>query len=290
MSAAAAGTLAAPMLRTRRGAAWLALPGLLVLFATFVLPMAWLLRVSFGGGGVAASGWTLQAYRRIVADPYYWQVAWNTLELGLGVSVATVLLAYPLALFLSRSRSRWRGVLAALAMAPMLVSAVVRTYGWMVLLGPQGAVNATLTALGAIHAPLPLSNNLLGASIALVQILMPYAILAMMGGFGRLDPRLEEAAASLGATPVQVFVRVVLPLSLPAAFTAGLLVFILAVSSFVTPRLIGGGRVFVLGTEVFNEATVTLDWPLAAALSIVLLLLFGLVLAVYRRLLRGMEA
>lgn len=291
MSAAAVGAAACPGAagRSRFDLAMLALPGLLVLLTTFLLPMAWLARVSLDGSSVG-SAWSWQAYARIVGDGYYWQVAWNTLVLGAVVSALTVVLAYPLALFLSRTESRWRGVLLVLATAPMLVSAVVRTYGWMVLLGNQGVINSALRSLGLIHAPLALSNNSLGATIALVEILMPYAILTMTGGFGRLDRHLEDAAASLGANRLRVFTRVILPLSLPGVFTAALLVFILAISSFVTPRLIGGGRVFVLGTEVFNEATVTLDWPLAAALSIVLLLLFGGVLAGYRRMLHTLEA
>jgi putative spermidine/putrescine transport system permease protein len=277
--------------RRRLGFMLLALPGLLTLTITFVMPMFWLGRVSLGdiGGARSQIAWTLAVYRKVIVDPFYWRVGLNTLVLGTVVSILTIVLAYPLALFLSRSTSRWRGVLGALAVAPMLVSAIVRTYGWMVLLGQHGLINSSLLALGLIHAPLQLSNNSLGAFIALIEIMMPYAILTMLGGFGRLDSRLEEAAASLGANRIRIFTKVVLPLSLPGMLTAALLVFILAVSSFVTPRLIGGGRVFVLSTEVFNEATVTLDWPLAAALSIILLILFGGVLAGYRRMLRVVE-
>ncbi len=118
---------------------------------------------------------------------------------------------------------------------------------------------------------------------------MPYAILAMLSGFGRLNTQLEEAAAMLGANRLRVFTRIVLPLSLPGVLTATLLVFVLAISSFVTPRLMGGGRVFVIGTEVYNEATVTLNWPLAASLSVLLLILFGSVIVIYQRAMRALE-
>ncbi|MCJ8141132.1 ABC transporter permease [Falsirhodobacter halotolerans] len=269
----------------------LLLPGLLALLATFILPMAWLLRASFSGSTMAAfgGGWTVEHYVAALTDPFYWKVALNTLTLGLTVSFFAVVLGYPIALFLSRTESRWRGVLTALAVAPLLTSAVVRTYGWMVILGDRGVINGTLQSLSLIDTPFRLSNNSFGATVALVEILMPYAILAMLAGFGRLSTQLEEAAAMLGANRLRVFWRIILPLSLPGVLTGALLVFVLAISSFVTPRLMGGGRVFVLGTEVFNEATVTLNWPLAAALSMVLLVLFSSVIVIYQRALRRLE-
>ncbi|MDH2327152.1 ABC transporter permease [Cereibacter sp. SYSU M97828] len=268
----------------------LLIPGLLAMLATFILPMAWLLRASFSTSTMVQVGFTLDHYRAALVDPFYWKVALNTLTLGLTVAGVAVVLAYPIALFLARTTSRWRGVLTALAVAPLLTSAVVRTYGWMVILGDRGVINGTLQSLSIIETPLRLSNNSFGATVALVEILMPYAILAMLAGFGRLSVQLEEAAAMLGANPLRVFWRIVLPLSLPGVLTGALLVFVLAISSFVTPRLMGGGRVFVLGTEVFSEATVTLNWSLAAALSVMLLVLFSSVIVIYQRALRRLEA
>ncbi len=112
---------------------------------------------------------------------------------------------------------------------------------------------------------------------------MPYAVLAMMSGFGRLNNSLEEAAGSLGASRTKVFTRVTLPLTLPGVLTAFLLVFVLTISSFVTPQLLGGGRVFVLATEIYNQATQTLNWPLASALSMILLVAFGGMIALYQK-------
>ncbi|WP_377297878.1 ABC transporter permease [Rhizobium sp. SGZ-381] len=270
----------------------LLLPGLAALTVTFLLPLIWLLRASFASDTTSAFGGgdvTLQSYRAVLFDPFYWQVAWNTLVLGFNVAVPAVVLSYPIALFLTRTTSRFRGVLTALAVAPLLTSSVVRTYGWMVILGDRGVINSGLQALSLTGGPVRLSNNSLGATVALVEILMPYAILAMLSGFGRLNLQLEEAAAMLGANRLKVFTRIILPLSLPGVLTAALLVFVLAISSFVTPRLMGGGRVFVLGTEVFNEATVTLNWPLAAALSVMLLVLFSSIILLYQRALSALE-
>ncbi|MDR3471103.1 MAG: ABC transporter permease [Devosia sp.] len=270
----------------------LLVPGLLALGLTFFAPLVWLLRASFAPSAFDAldlRNWTPAAYGALL-DPFYWRIAVNTAVLGLSVAVSCVVLSYPLALFLSRTTSRWRGVLTALAVAPLLTSTVVRTYGWMVILGDQGLVNNALAALHLIGQPLPISNNSFGATVALVEILMPYAILAMLAGFGRLNRQFEEAAAMLGANRWRVFWRIIVPLSLPGVLTAALLEFVLAISSFVTPALLGGGRVFVLGTEVYDEATVNLNWPLAAALSVVLLVLFGGIILLYQRALHALES
>lgn len=270
----------------------LLLPGLLALGVSFVAPMLWLLRASFSTSalGGPSGDWTLDHYTDVLFDPFYWRVTTNTLTYGLSVAFFAVVLSYPIALFLARSTSRWRGLLTALAIAPLLTSGVVRTYGWMVILGDRGVINGSLQALSLIDTPMRLTNNLLGATIAMIEILMPYAILAMLSGFGRLNAQLEEAASMLGANRLRVFWRIILPLSLPGIITAALLVFVLAISGFVTPRLMGGGRVFVLATEVFQEATVTLNWPLAAALAMLLLVMFSAIIVLYRRALRALEA
>lgn len=276
----------------RRSLLGLLIPGLLALAISFLLPLLWLLRMSFNRGGSAGAieyTWTLDTYVSALTDPFYWHVSLNTLELGGLVTAITLVVSYPLALFLTRTQSRWRGVLVALAITPLLTSQVVRTYGWLVILGDDGVINGTLTKLGLIDAPMRLSNNFTGASIALIEILMPYAILAMLSGFGRLNPELEHAAGSLGGNKWKVFWRITLPLSLPGVLTAGLLVFVLTISSFVTPSLVGGGRVFVLATEIYDKATFTLNWPLAAALSVLLLVIFGVIIACYLRAVRALE-
>ncbi|KTR86943.1 ABC transporter permease [Leucobacter chromiiresistens] len=278
--------------RSRLSAYGLVLPGVIGLFASFLVPLFVMIRMSLnenGSGGQLIETFTLASYRKALADPFYWEVVGNTLMLGLVCGLAAVVLSYPIALFLTRTTSRWKGVLIALAIAPLLTSAVARTFGWMAILGDQGVINAALMNTGLLSSPLRLSNNFLGTSIALVEILMPYAILAMISGFGRINSSLEEAAGSLGASKLKVFLRVTLPLSLPGVFTGFLLVFVLAVSSFVTPKLLGGGRVFILATEVYSEATQTLNWPLASALSVILLVVFGAIVAVYQRLIKRFE-
>lgn len=270
----------------------LLLPGVLVLILAFGLPVLVLARMSLnqhGRGGQLIETFTMESYAKALSDPFYWQIIQNTLLLGAVTAFIAILLSYPLALFLARTTSKWKGILIALAVAPLLTSAVARTYGWITILGDRGIINELLSSWGLIESPLRLSNNMLGTTIALIEILMPYAVLAMISGFGRLNPSLEEAAGSLGASRLKVFLRVTLPLTLPGVFTGFLLVFVLTISSFVTPRLLGGGRVFVLATEIYNEATQSLNWPMASALSVILLVLFGLLIAMYQRLIRNYQ-
>jgi ABC-type spermidine/putrescine transport system, permease component I len=282
--------------RSRQGrlVAWgLVAPALLALLVSYAYPLAWMIRMSFNigqGNGLYTTTFSLDSYIKPLTQAYYWQVIGNTLFLGVLVALLCVAVSYPIALFLAKSTSRWRSLLVALAIAPLLTSAVVRTFGWLVILGTQGLVNSTLTSLGLTSAPLPLANSFTGVVIGLVEIFMPYAILGMMSGFGRLSPELEEAASSLGASRRSVFLRITLPLSLPGLLTAFLLVFVLSISTFVTPQLLGGGRVHVMATEIYDQTTGLLNWPFAASLSVILLILFGTVVALYQRLARRLGA
>jgi len=240
-------------------------------------------------GGSFRPALTLENYQRFFADPYYLQIALNSLTLSLWVTSITLVLGYPIALFLFRLESRWKSLLLVVTISPLLVSAVVRTYGWIVILGDKGLLNSLLMGLGILDKPLRLINNEIGVIIGLVHILMPYMVLALLAGFGRLDPDLEKAAMSLGARPWVAFLRVTLPLSLPGVALGCLLTFALSISSFVTPTLLGGGRVFLLATEIYDQAIQLLNWPFAASMSILLLIAFGLTMILYARFTRRLE-
>lgn len=280
-------------LKTRLIPLWILIPALVAILISFIIPLVWLFRMSFnvtGPGTTLIQAFSFETYLRAILDPYYWQVMLETLKLGVIVSVITVVLSYPIALFLTKTESKWKGLLFALAIGPLLTSQIARTFGWIALLGNQGAVNTALLKIGLIDAPLQLSNNFIGTVIALVEVLMPYALLGMISGFSRVSTELELAAGVLGANPFVRFWRITFPLSLPGVFTGFLLVFVLSISSFVTPHLLGGGRVHVLATEIYDEATQTLDWPLAASLAIILLVFFGILIAVYQKLTKKLGA
>jgi putative spermidine/putrescine transport system permease protein len=273
----------------KRNLAWLGLPAAAVLAIVFVFPLAVLGRMAFNrtlSGGAMEEAWTLDTVHEAYADDFTFEITWNSLHLSLLTASLAVLFAYPVSLFLFRTESRWRGILAIAAVMPLLVNGVVRVFGWLVVLGDRGLVNNALIALGVNSEPVRLIYNWTGVVIGLTESLMPYAILALLAGFGRLDRNLEEAAMSLGARPWRTFVRVTLPLSLPAIALAWLLAFMLAMSAFVTPKLLGGGRVFTLATEIYDQAMVSLNWPLGATLSLYMLALLLLFVGAYGALTR----
>lgn len=269
--------------------AGLTLPAVGVIGLAFLVPILGLARMSFNPslpGGVIGEGWTLANYLTLASDPFYGTLTWASVRLALTATTTALLVGYPIALFLYRWQSPWRTVLAILAISPLLVSGVVRAYGWIVILGDAGWINSTLKGLGLISEPVPLINNYTGVVIGLTESLLPYMTLSLIAGFGRLDRGLEEAARTLGASPLRTFLRITLPLSLPALALGCVLCFVLAVSAFVTPKLLGGGRVFLLSTEIYDQAMVNLDWPSAASLSILMLLIFSTVLLLSGRLSR----
>ncbi|BCM86747.1 ABC transporter permease [Methylobacterium indicum] len=254
----------------------------------FVVPVLNLLRLSFlkvEATGTLRETFDLSSWQAILTDGFYAGLLVDSVRTCALITGLTLVLSYPIALLIHRCRGTIRTLLLVLVVTPLLTSAVVRTYGWVALLYDQGLVNGMLMALG-LSAPLRLMFNTVGVVIGLTEILMPYMILSLLAGFGRLDPRYEEAAMTLGASPWRTFLRVVLPLTLPGIALGCLLTFVLALSSFITPKLLGGGRVFLLATEIYDQAMVTLNWPLAAALSMVILAMFGLALVLYGRLVR----
>ena len=266
----------------------LLIPALIVNLGAFLWPVLNLASLAFrpvAPGGAIGTGWTWAIWAGLVEDSYYIELVGHSCLVALGITLLALVASYPLALFVHRASPRWRNPLVVLCVAPLLISAVVRTYGWLVILGDRGFVPSLLRSIGV--APPRLVFNETGVIIGLAEILMPYMILSLLAGFGRLDPALEDAAASLGAPPWTRFRRVVLPLTLPGIMLGCLLSFVLAVSSFITPKLLGGGRVNLLATEIYDQAIVTLNWPVAAALSIVVLVVFGLALLVYGRVVRA---
>jgi putative spermidine/putrescine transport system permease protein len=208
--------------------------------------------------------------------------------MGLWVTAWCLVLGYPVAYTLARLRSRrLRALLVACLLVPLMTSVVVRSYGWMILLANSGLVNEALLALGLVDTPVQLLFNLTGVVIALVAILLPYMVLTLVPVIQNVDAALEEAAQSLGARPWRTFRDVVLPLSLPGVAAGSILVFVLAIAAYATPRLVGGSRLLVIPIFVYDQAMALLNWPFAAATSFVLLALVLLLTGVQGRLLEG---
>lgn len=291
----AAGAPAAPLSEASsptRLALCLLLPIALVNTLVFIVPSLNLLRMSFNrslpGGGIQEAV-TLENYLAVMTDWFYLELVLNSIWISSVITILTLACSYPIALFIHRSSPAWRNLLILTCVSPLLMSAVVRTYGWLIILGDQGLINGLLRSLGLIGRPLRLVFNTTGVVIGLVEILMPYMILALLAGFGRLDRSYEDAARSLGARPWRVFMRVTFPLTLPGVALGCLLCFVLAISSFITPKLLGGGRVFLLATEIYDQAIVTLNWPVAATLSMLILVIFGAAMMLYARIVRALD-
>jgi putative spermidine/putrescine transport system permease protein len=244
-----------------------------VLLVFFVLPNALLLSASFlkTEAQQLTNEPTLDNYRFLLTRPLYLEVFLRTFVVGTAVGVIDVVLGYPLAYFLVRTRSRWKGVLIALSLAPLLASVVVRTYGWYIILNRFGVVNDALLGLGLLEERVALMPSTGAIIVGLAHALLPYTVLTIMSSLNGINPNLESAAMSLGATRTRTFFNVVLPLSLPGIAGGFILVFSIGISAYATPAILGGPATQVAATAIYNFIIQLLDWSLGAALAVILI-------------------
>ncbi|MGA8612740.1 MAG: ABC transporter permease [Xanthobacteraceae bacterium] len=261
---------------------WVLLPTAFVLGVIFFAPIADLILASLhemAGPGQVSTSFTLANYRAFLTDPFYFEILLRTCWLGLLVVGCCLIIGYPVAYYLARTQSRWRGFLLFLAISPLLISAVVRNMGWFPLLDQAGLVNWLLLKLGVVSSPLRLINNFTGVVIGLVHALLPFMILTLTTVIQRIDVDLEEAAVSLGAGPGRVFWRVLLPLSLPGIVSGSLIVFTMAISAYTTPAILGGNRVLVMATYIAQQFRTVLNYP-AGGTAAAILLVFAAMLTI----------
>ncbi len=263
----------------------------LVLFGAFYLyPLARLVPISFmaRGGAGERIGPTLEQYFRFFESTFYVSVMADTLKISALATLLALLLGYPVAYLLSQLKPVAVNRLMVLILLPFWTSLLVRTYAWMVLLQRRGVVNSLLVQSGVVDRPLPLMFNEFGVLIGTTHILLPFMILPIYSVLKGLDVDLVKAARGLGATPVQTFWRITLPLSLPGIGAGVLIVFILALGFFVTPALLGGGKVMLLAMAIERQVNNFLNWEFAAALAVVLLILTVIFVLLFERVL-GLE-
>jgi len=255
------------------------LPALATLAFVFVAPICILIVLSFyqmTGPAVVGDEASLDNYVRFFSDVFYLRILLNTFFLGGMVVLFCLIIGYPVSYYLARSKSRWRGFLLFLVVSPLLVSAVVRNIGWFPILSNGGLVNWLLLKFSIINQPIPLISNFTGVIIGLVHALLPFMILTLTTVIQRIEPELEDAAASLGAGPVTVFTHVLLPLSVPGAVGGSLLVFTMAIAAFTTPVIMGGNRVLVMATYIGQQFRTVLDYAVGATAAAILLVFVGL--------------
>ena len=274
---------------TRRAFRWQAGPAAVLLLAFLVLPLLFLGRTSLypADRSFGAAGWSLRHYAKFFGDPFYLAVLGETVLYGVIVALVTLAVGFPLGYSLARMPARARRWRVALVILPLTLSLVVNVFGWLVILGGSGLANRTLLALGVIDAPLRLLFNRAAVLAVLAHTFLPFQVLSIMSVVAQIDPALEEAAANLRAGWWTTLRRVVLPLAWPGIVGGSTLVFILTISAFVTPRLVGGPRAQMLGSMIYEQIIVVLNWPFGAAMSFILLgIALGLI-AVANRTLGG---
>lgn len=249
----------------------LLLPALLVIALFLVLPTAWLVRASFFPQNrlFGAAGWSFTHYAKALGDTFYLSVLLDTFIYGAIVTLGTAVIGFPVGYVLARSTSRrWQMLIVIL---PLTLSLVVNVFGWLVVLGRGGLLNTMLLGVGVIDEPVRFLFNLPAVLIVLGHTFLPFQILAIMSVVSQIDPVLEQAAQSLRASRWTTFSRIVLPLAWPGVAAGSTVVFMLTISAFVTPRLVGGTKVQMLGSLVFEQILVALNWPFGAALAVMLL-------------------
>lgn len=242
-------------------------PGVLIMLVAFVVPVSGMLILGLQN----EDGLTLHYLWQFFANPYFLHVGLRTVRLALIISVICMLVGVPLAYVMARGTRSLRTFLLIAVTLPLMTSVVVRTFGWTVLLGRNGIVPDALHALGLVRRNFSLMQTETAIVIGMVQVVLPFMILSVLGVVQRLDPRLEEAARVMGCSFVATLRRIVLPGAMPGIVSGFLLVFSLSASYFVTPTLLGGARLPTLAGSIYESATKTLDWPFAAAQSIILL-------------------
>lgn len=252
----------------------LVLPATLLVLGLLVAPMAFLLRISlnhYSPTELMVEVVTLDNYLRAIADPYYREVLGTTMSIALLCTALALLIGFPAAYWLARMDSRWKSMAVILTLFPLLVGNVVRAAGWMALLGRDGAINAALLALGLIREPLTLLYTQGAVVVGIVAVVVPYIILILASVIEGIPRQVEEAAGNLGAGPLTVFRRVVLPLALPGVAAGGVLVFILCMNSYATPVLLGGPQFKMMAPAVYDQFVKGTNWPFGAALAFILL-------------------
>jgi putative spermidine/putrescine transport system permease protein len=252
--------------REDRKMLFLMTPALAVIVILLIVPLAWLSWQSIYHDG----GFTLENYRRVFTGTYL-DTFLLTFKLSFIVTGLTLLLGYPVAYFAASQSPRVSSLILGMVVLPFWTSVLVRTYAWLVLLQRTGLVNKALMSMGIIDTPLQLAYNQLGTVIAMVHILLPFMVLPLYSAMQKIPANLVQAGASLGGSPLHVFLRVFLPLSMSGVLAGVTLVFVLCLGFYITPELMGGGKSIMVSMVVSRNVEIYNSWGAASAVSLVLL-------------------
>jgi putative spermidine/putrescine transport system permease protein/spermidine/putrescine transport system permease protein len=245
-----------------------------------VAPLVWLTVLSFQG---ESGGATMENYERLLASESFYRSLLTTFQISALVTILCVAMGFPLSYCLSQLPRRIAAVLLFLVLVPYWTSVLVRTYAWLVLLQRRGLVNSILIGLGVIDHPLTLANNLTGVVIGMTHVMLPFFVLPAYNSMLAIDRRIMMAATSLGASPTVAFWRVFAPLSAPGVVAGAFLVFVISIGFYITPAILGGGRVIMIAQQIETSLSLYSNWGATSALG-VLLLVSSIVLLLAARL------
>ena len=282
------GALGAKQLRAaeRKEAAMLlalTIPAIIVVALIIIIPVGWLFSLSF----LDETGqFSLANYQKMIEYKSYLRVFRTTFNVSFLTTFLCILIGYPLAYFLSQMPRKYVGLFMLTVLLPFWTSLLVRTYAWLVMLQRNGLINNFAIDLGIWDTPIKLAHNLNGTLIGMVHIMLPFLVLPLYAAMQRIDRNTLQAAANLGATPIQTFWQVFVPLSLPGVVAGSLIVFVLCLGFYVTPAVLGGGKVIMVSMQITAILEDQFNWGAASALGVVLLVATFAVLALASRFLK----
>jgi len=265
----------------------LTMPALLIVGLLMVVPIAWLLSMSFVGQDGQLS---LENYKLFFSEAVYRQMFVSTFMIAFVVTAICLILGYPVAYLLAILPSPWSGLLMLAVLMPFWTSGLVRTFSWLIILQRNGLVNDLLVWIGAVERPIALVHNLTGTIIGMVHIMVPFLILPLYASMKAIDGNLMRAAANLGSTPAHAFRRVYLPLSMPGLIAGSIMVFVMCLGFYITPALLGGGKVKMIAQRIEESLALYPTWGPAAALAVLLLVMTAVCLGVSLLLVRRLTS
>ena len=261
---------------------WLLVPTSFLYIITFFIPLITLLVMSFSRfeSSVTTVGFYLDNYEKILTDGITLKIFFQTVELSLMITLFCLLLGYPVAMLMRRVGPKARLWILLLVVSPLLTSIIVRNVAWVLILGRSGMINDLLISWGLISKPLPLMYNIFGVVLAVVHVYLSFMVLPLFAALSSINNSLEEAAASLGAKPLSIFLNVTLPLSLPGIMAGCTLVFILSMGVYLTPVIMGGNFVVTLPMLIEDAVRNRYNWPEASAMALLLLIAIGIMIVI----------
>ena len=266
----------------------LSAPGIFLFVCMLLVPLALTAVLSFNAfdhvTGIK-NQWTIEHYLTIVTDPYYHRIFWRTFWVSCLTALLCMVIGVPEAYILSRMSNPWRSIFLLVLLAPLLVSVVVRSFGWSILLGPQSILHSLFDAIGV--GPVKILYTESAIIIGLVHVMLPFMVIPVWTSLQKLDPEVQNAALSLSATPLTTMRRIILPQIMPGVLSGSLIVFGLSASSFVIPGLLGGRRLKMVATIVYDEYMHELNWPFGAAVALILLSVNLIIMVTYNRMVEG---